>query len=193
MLSRGALAILLIKLSTSLDFYISQCPHCRGTHFFLERRGVTVPRRYPGQENALDALEAVQEQGHVDVAARVIARCAGEGHRGREGPPLDRAEMVESVGTNVALLGAAEEEGVVAGHLVQHCRPVAGPGRQVAFGDQHDEPRRCPRDQSLGLRSTARSREILRSSRGDPEDNLKEGSEPLSPPTEFLARDFYIF
>lgn len=53
--------------------------------------------------------------------------------------------MIESRRDGVAF-ASATTEGVVAGHLVQDRRPVADPGCKIALGDQHDEPRRSPRD-----------------------------------------------
>lgn len=117
------------------------------TYFLIEGRGVTISHRYPRQKDALDALEAVEQQGHVDVAARIIAGCAKEGHRSggsKSSSPDCGAEMIESAGSGVALVGAAGE--VVAGHLMQDRRPVAGPGCKIALRDQHDEPRRSPWD-----------------------------------------------
>lgn len=75
-------------------------------HLLLEKRAVAFPRRYPGQEDTLDALEAVEQQGHV--ARRVIvARCTEKGRRERGGEA--GAEMVESGWTGAALAGALEE------------------------------------------------------------------------------------
>jgi len=49
--------------------------------------------------------------------------------------------MIESACSRGALLGAVRK-GIVAEHLVQHRRPVAGPECQVALRGQHDEPQR---------------------------------------------------
>lgn len=118
------------------------------TYFLVEGRGVAISHWYPRQKDALDALKAVEQQGHVDVATRVIAGRAKKGHRRgvSKGSSSDRgAEMIEFAGSGIALVGAATE-GVVARHLVQDRRPIANPGCKIALRDQHDEPRRSPRD-----------------------------------------------
>lgn len=89
------------------------------TYFLLDRRSITIPYRYSGQKDPLNALEAVKEQGHIDITTCIIARCTKKRHRGSgKSSSLDRcAKMIESAGNDIAFLGTAQKS-VVAGHLM---------------------------------------------------------------------------
>lgn len=147
------------------------------TYFLVEGRGVAISHWYPGQKDALDALEAVEQQGHV--ATRIIAGRAEKGHRREVSKGFSShcgAEMIEFAGSGIALIGAATE-GVVARHLVQDRRPAANPRCKIVL--QHDEPRRSPWDyycQSRSMQCETGWNDVLMPVQGIPNDNLKRNN-----------------